>query len=156
MFKLSLVIYSCLISSSSRGKAFHEAQVVFAGCLSLRLPLAAVFSCKAFLFVCHPRTQAACLLVGPLLTTPAPPRISGASSVPDTAPNVCVVFLILLSFYFGVHILCMCIHAYSHAHIWPHATNRYSFVVGPSPQRLRDLHSLGLFSSQASKGTTCA
>lgn len=129
--------YLFQFSSSSRGKAFCEAQVVSV-CLSLCLPPAAVFQWKPFLFVCHPPTHPGCLPArgASVDNTCAPKDKQGLFSPLTPFPplsNVCVVFLTLCPIPQCACIMYVhtCIH--THTHIWPHDTNGYSFVVGCSP-----------------------
>lgn len=124
-----LCFLSLLFTPMLLAAVCHEAQVVSAF-LPLCLPLVAVFQWKALLFVCHTPTQTPTLLgCWPLLTAPAPPRISWASSVPRRPfplPNVCVVLLILLSFPL-VYMYYVC--AYMHAHTYTHMAIRYKWLV---------------------------
>lgn len=71
---------------------------------------------------------------GPLLTTPAPPRMSRASSAPPP-----LVLYVLCSLFFcpsrWYELLFLCTH--TRTHVWCYDTNRYSFVVGWFSSRSR-------------------
>lgn len=97
----------------SRDKAFSSGPRL--SCLPLLGFSESLFS----LCATHPLSRL--MLRGPLVTTPAPPRISRASSFPWLMHVLCSLLFVL---YPGEHVLCMCVHTHM-------ATrhNGYCFVV---------------------------
>lgn len=133
LFKLSLFIPVLL--AATQVKLFQVVSVSLSLSLSLFTSGCCV-SVKGFslyVCVCMPPTHSprlpACLLEGPLLTTPALLRIRRASLVPwhpFPLPNVCAVFLILLS-YTLVYMYYVC--AYMHTHTCTHIATCYKWAL---------------------------
>lgn len=122
------------------------------------------FSGRLFsLCATHPLTQAACLLEGASVDSTCAPKDKQGLFSPLTPFSPFLMYVLYSSFFCPIP-WCTCImyvHTCIHTHtsIWPHATNGYSFVVGPSPSAVTPLCkslSQGLFFSQAPKGTLCA
>lgn len=80
---------------------------------SLQASLSPVYLCwvsvKAFSLCVPPTHSPGWCYWGPLVTTPAPPRISRASSFPWLMHVLCSLLFVL---YPSEHVLCMCVHTH--------------------------------------------